>query len=83
MGNHCKKLKTDDYCITSQAAQGKTVDHVFLAIDAESATSAATRETLYVGTSRARHSCTIYTDDKPELEAAFSRSSERIAAIES
>lgn len=70
------------YCITSQAAQGKTVDHVFLALDAESASSAATRETLYVGTSRARHSCTIYTDGRPELEAAFSRSSERIAAME-
>ncbi|MEI6493035.1 MAG: MobF family relaxase [Verrucomicrobiota bacterium] len=70
------------YCITSHASQGKTVDRVFLAIDAQSAASAATQETLYVATSRGRFSCDIYTDGKPELEAAFSRSSARIAAIE-
>lgn len=70
------------YCISSQASQGKTVDHVFVAIDAQSAHSATSLETFYVAASRARHSCTIVTDAKKELRAAIRHSAARTAAIE-
>jgi conjugative relaxase-like TrwC/TraI family protein len=73
---------THGYAVTSQSAQGKTVDNVFLAIDALSALTAATLETFYVGVTRGRKRCTIYTDAKDMLGHAFGRSAERMAALE-
>ena len=69
------------YVVTSHAAQGKTVDHVFIA---QSATSfpASSREQFYVSASRARRELTLYTSDKAELRRAVMRSDPRPAAIE-
>lgn len=69
------------YCTTSHKAQGKTVDHVFLAQSSES-NAAASREQFYVSISRGRRSVMIYTDDKAELKRSVYRSGERLTAIE-
>jgi hypothetical protein len=76
------KHYTHGYAVTSQSAQGKTVDRVLVAIDALSAHSAVTSETLYVAASRGRERCTIYTDDRAALFRAFQRSGERKAALD-
>ena len=70
------------YCITSQASQGKTVDRVFVSIDAQSAHSATTFEGFYVAVSRGRKSCRIFTDSKDELREAIIHSSARKTATE-
>lgn len=69
------------HCITSHAAQGKTVDAVFIALPAS--TFAATNlNQFYVSVSRARDSVSIYTDDKDALLAQASLSGERLSALE-
>lgn len=69
------------HCITSHAAQGKTVDSVFIA--QPSASFAATnRNQFYVSVSRARDSVHIYTDDKDALLAQASQSGDRLSALE-
>jgi len=73
---------THGYCISSQASQGKTVDRVFLSMDAQSAHAASSLEGFYVAASRGRLSCGIYTDAKDELRDAVQHSSARQAAIE-
>ena len=69
------------YCQTSYAAQGKTVDRVF--IHQPAATFPATnQEQVYVSVSRGREAVTIYTDDKEELIRVAAQSSRRMAALE-
>jgi conjugative relaxase-like TrwC/TraI family protein len=69
------------YCLTSHAAQGKTVDEVFIA--QPSATFAATNlNQFYVSVSRARDSVHIYTDDKTALLAHASKLGDRLSALE-
>ena len=69
-------------CISSQASQGKTVDHVFLSMDAQSAHAAASLEGFYVAASRGRYSCTVFTDDKSVLREAIKRTSAKQSAME-
>lgn len=69
------------YCLTSHAAQGKSVDRVLIAQSSVSL-GAASRQQFYVSASRARESVTIYTDDKQELKDAVSRSDSRMTALE-
>jgi conjugative relaxase-like TrwC/TraI family protein len=69
------------YCTTSHAAQGKTVDRVFIAQSAESY-PASSQEQFYVSASRGRESVTIFTDNKDDLLRALQRSSERLSATE-
>jgi len=69
------------YVTTSQASQGRTVDHVIFCQTGESY-PASNREGFYVAVSRGRKSATIYTDDKRELMQAVERSSPRLAATE-
>jgi len=64
------------YVTTSHAAQGKTVDRVFIAQSADSF-PASSREQFYVSVSRGREQAVIYTDDKQGLTGAISASSER------
>lgn len=72
---------THAYCITSHAAQGKTVDEVYIAQPA--ATFPATdAKQFYVSISRGRDIAKIYTDDKKELLAYASRAGDRTSAIE-
>ena len=69
------------YCLTSHAAQGKTVDEVFIAQPAS--TFAATNlNQFYVSVSRARDGVHIYTDDKAALLAHASQMGDRLSALE-
>ena len=60
-----------DYAIvsTTYAAQGKTADRVFAALDGITA-----KESFYVATSRARHELALYTTDVVELRQLAARS---------
>ena len=69
------------YCVTSHAAQGKTVDEVFVAQPA--ATFPATdAKQVYVSVSRGRDRARIYTDDRDELLAHAARLGDRQSALE-
>lgn len=69
------------YCVTSHAAQGKTVDEVFIAQPA--ATFPATdAKQVYVSVSRGRDRARIYTDDKESLLAHAARLGDRQSALE-
>lgn len=69
------------YCLTSHAAQGKTVDEVFIAQPAS--TFAATHlNQFYVSVSRARDGIHIYTDDKAALLTHASEPGDRLSALE-
>jgi conjugative relaxase-like TrwC/TraI family protein len=72
---------THGYCLTSYGAQSKGVDCVFIAESSESF-RAAGREQFYVSASRFKEALTIYTDDKRQLLAAVSKSSERPSATD-
>ena len=64
------------YALTSHAAQGVTVDKVFVA-------GAASREGLYVSATRGREAIRIYVSDREAfLDAAGRRREERTSAIE-
>ncbi len=64
------------YALTSHAAQGVTVDRVFLA-------GAATREGLYVAATRGRESLRIFVPDREAfLDAQGLRSEARTSALE-
>ncbi|WP_223834374.1 MobF family relaxase [Spirosoma profusum] len=69
------------YCLTSHAAQGKTVDEVFIAQPA-STFPATNLNQVYVSVSRARDSVHIYTDDKAALLAHTSELGDRLSALE-
>lgn len=69
------------HCITSYAAQGKTVDHVLIA-QPSSTFSATDAKQFYVSVSRGRESVKIYTDDKTTLLDHASHIGDRQSAIE-
>jgi conjugative relaxase-like TrwC/TraI family protein len=69
------------YCVTSHAAQGKTVDEVFIAQPAATF-SATDAKQVYVSVSRGRDRARIYTDDKEELLAHAARLGDRQSALE-
>ncbi len=72
---------THGYCVTSYAAQGKTLDKIFIGQSSYSF-PASSREQFYVSVSRGRKGVTIYTDDKEALLDAVSRSDDRVSATE-
>ena len=72
---------THGYCVTSYTSQSKSVDRVFVAESSESF-RAADREQFYVSVSRFKEALTIYTDDKPSLLEAVSKSSARFLAMD-
>ena len=61
-----------DYCATSHASQGRTVDTVLISESSRSF-AAADRAQLYVSASRARSAIKIYTDDTQGLHEAVGR----------
>lgn len=68
-------------CMTSYAAQGKTVDRVF--ISQPSGTFPATdAKQFYVSVSRGRELCRIYTDDREALLEYAQRMGDRTSALE-
>ena len=72
---------TYGYYVTSHAAQGKTVDCVFIGQGSESF-PASGREQFYVSVSRGKKEATIYTDDKQALRQAIQRVDPRLTASE-
>jgi conjugative relaxase-like TrwC/TraI family protein len=72
---------THGYCMTSPASQGRTVDHVFVAMDSLSF-QATNRNQFYVSTSRASEQVRIFTDDKEFLQMVVNRPGDRLSALE-
>ena len=72
---------THGYALTSQSAQGQTVDRVIVAIDSASAFNTSTT-TFYVAASRGKHQCTIYTNNKTDFLFAAMRAKERKGSSE-
>jgi conjugative relaxase-like TrwC/TraI family protein len=69
------------HCITSHAAQGQTVDEVFIAQPAATFPATDARQ-VYVSVSRARDRVRIYTDDKETLLEHATELGERQSALE-
>lgn len=69
------------HCVTSHAAQGKTVDEVFIAQTASTFTATSLNQ-FYVSVSRARDGVHIYTDDPDGLLAKSSDVGDRLSALE-
>lgn len=67
--------------VTSHAAQGRTVDRVFVGQSALSF-PASSQEQFYVSVSRGREQAVVFTDDKEELLQAVSRTDERLSGTE-
>ncbi len=72
---------THGYAVTSHGAQGKTVDHVYLAASSQSF-RAASREQFYVSASRGRYRVRVFTDDRAGLLQSVRETSARLSAIE-
>jgi hypothetical protein len=72
---------THGYCVTSHTAQGRTVDHVYVAMGSNSM-MASNRNQFYVSTSRGRERVEIFTHDVEELRAMVRRSGDRKGALE-
>jgi conjugative relaxase-like TrwC/TraI family protein len=69
------------YCVTSHAAQGKTVKRLFIA-ESQASLPAASREQFYVSASRGVEAIKIYTDNKDALMDAVALSGARPAATD-
>ena len=69
------------YAVTSHAAQGKTVDDVFLVASSKSF-AAVNREQFYVSISRGREHCHVFTDDRELLQRRVGDSRCRAAALD-
>ena len=69
------------YAVTSHAAQGKTVDKVFIGQSSQSL-PASNRRQFYVSVSRGREQALVFTDDKHELLKAVDRADVPLSAIE-
>ena len=76
-----RPLRVDHaYCTTVHAAQGQTCDRVLM--DADVSGAMANQSLYYVAISRARHSVTLYTDDRELLPRAMSRLDIKQAALD-
>lgn len=72
---------THNYCVTSHASQGRTVDAVFISQPA-STFEATNAKQFYVSVSRGRDCVRIYTDDREQLLTQASRLGDRQSALE-
>jgi len=70
------------YVVTSHAAQGKTVDKVFIGQSSMSFGGASNRRQFYVSVSRGREQALVFTSDKKELLKAALRADEPLSATE-
>jgi ATP-dependent exoDNAse (exonuclease V) alpha subunit len=69
------------YAVTSFAAEGRTVDKVFVAESSQSF-GATNQRSFYVPATRAREQCVIFTDSKPDLLQVASRPDTPPSALE-
>lgn len=72
---------THGYCVTSHAAQGRAVDHVYVAVDSHTL-NAANLKQFYVSASRGREQVRVYTDDREFLAEAVQKPGIRLSATE-
>ncbi len=72
---------TYGYAVTSHAAEGKTVDDVYLSAS-NASLIAASQEQFYVSVSRGRRKVRIFTESRSELLGAIQQSSMRTPALE-
>ena len=72
---------THGYCMTSDAAQGRTVDHVIIAQSSESV-GASSRQQFYTSVTRGKHRVSVFTDDKDRLRTSIARDASRMTATE-
>ena len=70
------------YASTSHSSQGATVDRVIVNIDTMRSAELVNRKQFYVSISRARHTMTLYTDDRARLDLAVGRNREKSLALE-
>ena len=69
------------YAVTSQAAQGKTVDKIFLGISSQSF-GATNQRSAYVSLTRGRMQAVVFTDSKADLLRAVQHPDSPISATE-
>ena len=74
------RLFTYGHAVTSQTAQGRTVDHVHVVMNQYS--QAANEKALYVGASRGRERVRLYCDDEETPRRAVKRPGNREAVTE-
>lgn len=72
---------THDYCVTSHASQGKTVDEVLI-VQPSSTFGATNAKQFYVSVSRGKHLVSIFTDDRAALLENAQELGERQSALE-
>lgn len=72
---------THGYCVTSDASQGRTIDHVMVA-QASDSFPASSKQQWYTSITRGRQRVTVYTDDKARLLKAIGRDTSRRSATE-
>ena len=70
------------YASTSHSSQGTTVDRVIVHVDTNRSPELVNRKQFYVSISRARHSVSLYTDDRARLDLAVGRNREKSLALE-
>ncbi|MCI0541407.1 MAG: hypothetical protein L0Z50_39920 [Verrucomicrobiales bacterium] len=75
------RLFTHSYAATSQAAQGRTVDHVYVVMDRHSLIAANAKQ-FYVSVSRGRERVKILTDAFETVRRAVNRPGTRLSAVE-
>ncbi len=69
------------YCLTSHAAQSKSVREVLVAQSADSFVASSSAQ-FYVSASRGQQTLRIYTDSRAELQRAAGNGAVRMAAVE-
>jgi len=72
---------THGYCVTSHGSQGRTVDHVFVAVDSHTLQAAHLNQ-FHVSCSRGREQVRVYTDSQEFLSEAVQRRADRLSATE-
>ncbi|SFA54819.1 conjugative relaxase domain-containing protein, TrwC/TraI family [Pedobacter suwonensis] len=70
-----------NYCTTSHASQGHTVDETFVSMPVSTLMAADSKQ-FYVSTSRGKEAVHIYTDDKVELLKIVQVDKKELSAIE-
>lgn len=69
------------YAVTSHAAQGKTVNKVFIGLGSQSF-GATNQRSFYVPVTRGREQAVVFTDNKKDLLQAIQRPDEPLSATE-
>jgi conjugative relaxase-like TrwC/TraI family protein len=69
------------YAVTSDASQGRTVDHVIVA-QSDWSSAASNIQQFYTSITRGKHAVTVVTDDKDRLLKSIAKDNSRMSATE-